>query len=158
MGINSTAMRILIEKGLSIHDILEVAEALEGHIPERFKARQKVEASKNSSDPHIRPSSSWKKRAFNRIAERDGLYCARCYEPEGLMVRRGRQVGCFEDGTAHTIVHITSDLELDHYIPLWDGWSNDDDNLNLVCNTCHKIKSSIESSNRAYSKREGRLQ
>ena len=43
MGINSTAMRILIEKGLSIHDILEVAEALEGHIPERFKARQKVE-------------------------------------------------------------------------------------------------------------------
>lgn len=159
MGINSTAMRILIEKGLSIHDILEVAEALEGHIPERFKARQKVEASKNSSDPHIRPSSSsWKKRAFNRIAERDGLISRdRQGRYELVMLKRGRvseprvrrnsitprlrskilsRRRCAYCGTTQGPFHV------EHIHPIARGGSNAPSNLECACVPCNMSKGS----------------
>ncbi|MFA5714415.1 MAG: HNH endonuclease [Candidatus Paceibacterota bacterium] len=41
-------------------------------------------------------------------------------------------------------------LELDHIIPLWNGGSNEDDNLQLLCRECHKNKSSIDARNYHY--------
>lgn len=35
-------------------------------------------------------------------------------------------------------------LELDHIVPLWNGGTNDPDNLQLLCYTCHKLKTSDE--------------
>jgi 5-methylcytosine-specific restriction protein A len=36
-------------------------------------------------------------------------------------------------------------LELDHKIPLWNGGTNDDDNLQILCYECHKEKTRAES-------------
>lgn len=38
----------------------------------------------------------------------------------------------------------TAGEELDHIVPLMWGGSNDDSNLQLLCVTCHKIKTSKE--------------
>lgn len=95
-----------------------------------------------------RKSSSWRKRAFKRISDRDGLACTLCGEPHRLMVRRASVSGRFCDGDFYSIVHITSNLELEHSIPLSEGGTNDDSNLKLVCHTCHKGKTSAERSSR----------
>lgn len=96
----------------------------------------------------IRKSSSWRKRAFRRIAERDGSVCAVCGTPDRLMVRKGSMSGSFGDGCYYSIVYITSHLEVEHITPLSEGGSNDDSNLKLVCHPCHKIKTTAERSAR----------
>lgn len=39
--------------------------------------------------------------------------------------------------------------QVDHDVPLEQGGSNDDSNLNLLCDDCHKAKTAREASNRA---------
>ena len=39
---------------------------------------------------------------------------------------------------------ITRNLEVDHRIPLHQGGTNDDDNLQSLCKDCHKTKSAEE--------------
>jgi 5-methylcytosine-specific restriction endonuclease McrA len=38
----------------------------------------------------------------------------------------------------------TDQIELDHIVPLWNGGTNDPDNLQLLCYDCHKAKSKSE--------------
>ena len=46
-----------------------------------------------------------------------------------------------------------ADMEVDHILPLADGGSNELDNLQLLCSSCHRAKTSRENSRRAKSKR-----
>jgi 5-methylcytosine-specific restriction endonuclease McrA len=99
-----------------------------------------------------RPSLSWKKKAFARIAARDGHTCAQCGTPARTIWREmgtwsGDQWGD-EPGQSwrYTWVHPTSNLELDHRFRLRDGGTNDDDNLWLLCRDCHKAKTRAEHS------------
>ncbi|MFT0167496.1 HNH endonuclease [Paraburkholderia mimosarum] len=39
--------------------------------------------------------------------------------------------------------------QVDHRVPLEQGGSNDDDNLDLLCDDCHKLKTAEEASARA---------
>jgi 5-methylcytosine-specific restriction protein A len=39
--------------------------------------------------------------------------------------------------------------QVDHDVPLEQGGSNDDDNLNLLCNDCHTAKTAGEAATRA---------
>jgi 5-methylcytosine-specific restriction endonuclease McrA len=95
-----------------------------------------------------RKSTSWRKRAFLRLVIRDGAFCALCKNHDSKIVRKGGISGSFFDGTLHCISYITSSLEVEHKLPLSEGGTNDDINLQLVCHSCHKTKTSIERSNR----------
>lgn len=35
-------------------------------------------------------------------------------------------------------------IELDHIVPLWNGGTNREDNLQLLCQSCHKTKTRKE--------------
>jgi 5-methylcytosine-specific restriction endonuclease McrA len=43
---------------------------------------------------------------------------------------------------------------VDHIVPLWRDGSNDFSNLQALCETCHAVKSSCESTQRAETKAE----
>lgn len=68
--------------------------------------------------------------AVKRIRERDGHACVRC------------GVGCPHlqaDVYAGTKCH-----EVDHIVPLMEGGSNADGNLQLLCSGCHREKTTRE--------------
>jgi len=97
-----------------------------------------------------RPQGYWKRKAFARLVERDGAFCSECRAEHRTI---WRQMGCWSGGVAHgwgryTKVHPTSNLEVDHRLPLSQGGANDDDNLWLLCVECHKRKTSSERSSR----------
>lgn len=60
-------------------------------------------------------------RTRERIAKRDGYRCKQCE--------------CLWDSQADQVDHVT---------PLEQGGSNDDDNLQLLCDACHKLKTAKE--------------
>lgn len=68
---------------------------------------------------HSRITGSAGVEQRKRIRLRDNYTCCMC--------RRAVRVG-----------------EVDHKIPLEKGGSNDDDNLWLLCNPCHKIKTASD--------------
>lgn len=94
-----------------------------------------------------RPHSSWRKKAYQRVAERDGSHCQVCKKPEGRWCLSGGSYFLdFDSGLRATKVIWRPVLELDHRVPLHLGGTNDDDNLWLLCNGCHKAKTSAEQS------------
>lgn len=94
-----------------------------------------------------RKSSSWRKKAFYRIAARDGLACAVCgVGNRKLCVVAGQNVT--EEGHPFSWVYFRTSLELEHVLPLHLGGTNDDDNLRLLCAPCHRAKTSAEQSAR----------
>lgn len=96
----------------------------------------------------VRKGSGWRARMATRVAARDGNHCAQCRSPQTTIWRKN---GC---GTSplsefrHTLVYPTSNLELDHKIALHVGGDNDFSNLQLLCNACHRTKTSKEQSAR----------
>jgi hypothetical protein len=48
----------------------------------------------------------------------------------------------------------SDELEIDHIVPLCDGGSNDDENLQVLCNDCHIKKTSKENSDRVSKKND----
>jgi hypothetical protein len=42
---------------------------------------------------------------------------------------------------------------VDHITPLWDGGANEDPNLQLLCDPCHKVKTAAEAALRAEKRR-----
>lgn len=102
----------------------------------------------------VRVKGKWKHRVFAKVAERDGLVCAKC----GVFEKKEwRAMGVWngddwpEDEVfrnRRTKVHLCSNLEVDHREPLWAGGSNDLTNLWLLCRPCHKTKTSLEQSKR----------
>ena len=96
----------------------------------------------------VRKPTSWRKRAYKRIAARDGAACASCGVVEKRAWRKGGCSGSYRAGDYHQIVHLCTNLELEHLLPLSAGGSNDDDNLRLMCGPCHKAKTVREQSDR----------
>lgn len=96
----------------------------------------------------VRKATSWRKRAYKRIAERDGASCAVCGATERYTWRKGGLGGHYEEGGQYQIVHRCTNLELEHTIALHLGGGNDDENLRLLCGNCHKSKTSAEQSSR----------
>jgi 5-methylcytosine-specific restriction endonuclease McrA len=70
--------------------------------------------------------------------------CEQCNEPEQFIWRKGGVSGYFPDGDLVQFVWLTSNLEIDHILPLHRGGSNEADNLQLLCVDCHKAKSAQE--------------
>lgn len=70
------------------------------------------------------------------IAKRDGRKCATC------AASRGRTFAWFH---------------LDHRLPLADGGTATEDNLQLLCPDCHKIKTGREAGERAKRRREAKI-
>jgi hypothetical protein len=83
------------------------------------------------------------------LVERDGPNCACCGHPlSGLAgyaphARRGT-VGRWSPGRP---------WEVDHRIPLIDGGAFTIDNLQLLCNVCHRVKTAREAASRAGARR-----
>lgn len=96
----------------------------------------------------------WRRQMAERVAERDGAFCAECGSADRVVWRNigygaGDQWGD-NPWERHqlTRVHPCSALELDHKTPLSQGGSNNLDNLWLLCVPCHKRKTSAERSAR----------
>lgn len=111
---NAAAIRFLAEKGMSLEDIIEIAEALESPQPRtanaqrqaRYRERRKI------SD------KQWAE-LVGQVIERDGWICAYCDCDTGLP----------ENGHA-----------VDHVFPLARGGTNDLDNLTMACRACNSSK------------------
>jgi 5-methylcytosine-specific restriction endonuclease McrA len=99
-------------------------------------------------------SGKRKQKAFDFIAARDGLSCSVCAVGHRAIWRRmglwsGDQWG--DDAWErfrYTKVNRSSNLEVEHTIPLSEGGGNDYRNLRLMCCDCHKAKTSAERSAR----------
>lgn len=96
----------------------------------------------NASDP---------REARRRIRRRDRGRCAICrvdtyrIRRELKKIRRGRAQATRERGYKPR----QSFWELDHVVPLIDGGSHDDDNLQTLCTPCHTRKTADEARVRA---------
>lgn len=75
---------------------------------------------KLESKIHKRRGAGWKRNAKKRIVKRDGLKCKANNCKRVFLTPQG--------------------LTLDHVIPLSRGGSNEDSNLQLLCNKHHKKK------------------
>lgn len=87
-------------------------------------SRVKVLDTKAGATERIRGGAWMKTR--QRVALAHGYRCASC--------------GC---------VWVSSRDQIDHAIPLEQGGSNDDSNLQPLCNTCHEAKTAAEAGRRA---------
>jgi len=92
-----------------------------------------------------RKSYQWKRLARERIRKRDGLLCLKC-GCEDRLVAVNWGSGTTHDNLPFTWVYFRSFLELDHIVPLHIGGGNDDDNLQLLCPSCHLEKTRKERS------------
>lgn len=97
----------------------------------------------------VRKGSSWRSRMFRTVWLIQRGKCEHCGGEERFFWRNGGLTGGVPDGTLHTVVWLTSNLELDHIIPLHLGGSNDCENLQLLCTDCHKTKTIRERQGRA---------
>jgi len=93
----------------------------------------------------IRLSSKQRKDAFAALAIRDGKHCRICGIGHRVIWRRA---GIFStpapDRHRYTRVNPSSNLEIEHIIPLARGGTHALDNLQLLCTACHKIKTDAE--------------
>lgn len=96
----------------------------------------------------------WRNRAFQHLSERDGLTCTQCGAAHKTI---WRQMGCWSgerwgsdpwECFRYTKINPTSNLEVEHSLPLSEGGTNDLSNLRLMCCDCHKAKTSAERSTR----------
>lgn len=96
----------------------------------------------NESDP---------REARRRIRKRDRGRCAECgvdtyaLRREFKAMKRGRTKAMRDRGFKPR----QSLWELDHIVPLVDGGSHDDSNLQTLCTPCHKAKTALEAAKRA---------
>lgn len=101
------------------------------------------------SERQSRKGSKWRAQRFYDLCHRDGCSCRECGE-KGRRI--WRQAGVFNNFDWHraryTAVNASSNLEIDHIVPLSEGGSNDLENLWLLCVECHKRKTSAERSAR----------
>lgn len=96
-----------------------------------------------------RKGSSWRRKLYAQVSHRDGKICAKCGVAHCTIWRQqGSGFSQLSSEYPHTLVYPTSNLELDHRVPLHRGGSNDADNLWLLCRSCHRSKTTSEHSSR----------
>lgn len=100
-----------------------------------------------ANDEVSRMGSSQRRAAYAKLIDRDGEACQECARGASTIWRR-MGVFCTETEARYTKVWPTSNLEVDHRLPLWAGGDNDLENLWLLCIECHKQKTSREASER----------
>lgn len=153
MSLTAAALKIMADKGLTEADIAEVADAL------KRKPTQVTEPRTRTPPPeptNRRKGSSWRARVYGQLIERDGPMCAECGCAERTIWRKAGlwnndDWGLTEDGRAVALlsgVNPSSNLEVDHVLPLRDGGTNCLTNLWLLCVSCHKDKTAAEHSDR----------
>lgn len=93
-----------------------------------------------------------RRQVFKTLAHRDGKQCRRCgaghrtiWRPAGIFSTSG------PDGHRYTRVNPSSNLEIEHILPLSHGGTNDISNLQLLCIDCHKLKTGSERTSRGRS-------
>lgn len=70
--------------------------------------------------------------------------CAKCDTRESFIWRKGGISGSYWEGNLNQWIWRTSNLEVDHIVPLHLGGSNEPENLQLLCIKCHKEKTIAE--------------
>ncbi|WP_425571123.1 HNH endonuclease [Sphingobium yanoikuyae] len=95
-----------------------------------------------------RLSSQRRKQVFSALVRRDGARCRECQIAHCIIWRRA---GIFATSAPeyyrYTRVNPSSNLEIEHIIPLSKGGTNNVINLQLLCGTCHKRKTAAERRN-----------
>lgn len=119
MSLNAATIAVLIAKGLTAEDLLEVARATEVKADPTNAERQASGPSERWGyagpiTPRLPDSEWWPLRNF--ILDRDGHTCAYCRADAGRMCA-------------------------DHIVPLSRGGTNDPDNLAAACVPCNLSKS-----------------
>jgi 5-methylcytosine-specific restriction endonuclease McrA len=93
----------------------------------------------------IRISSQRRKQVFSALVRRDGARCRECQIAHRTI---WRNAGIFSTSAPehyrYTRVNPSSNLEIEHIIPLSKGGTNDKTNLQLLCGACHKQKTAAE--------------
>lgn len=108
---NAATLRLLAEKGLSIEDIIEVAESLERKSdPTAAERQSRYRQRRDLSD------QDWY-ALVGAVIQRDGWVCSYC--------------DCDTSIHGHAI---------DHVIPLAKGGTNELDNLTMSCKSCNSSK------------------
>lgn len=100
-----------------------------------------------SKGKYGRKDSKWRDRVFYQLCIRDGPCCSKC-DAKIHKVWRKHSTGLSLDNYHCTLVYCTTNLEVDHIVPLSEGGSNEYDNLWLLCRQCHKEKTAAERSGR----------
>lgn len=98
-----------------------------------------------SKGKYGRKDSKWRDRVFYQLCIRDEPCCSKC-KAKIRKVWRGQSTSLSIDNFLCTLVYCTTNLEVDHMLPLSKGGSNEYDNLWLLCRECHKDKTALERS------------
>lgn len=83
-----------------------------------------------------------RKRIFASLAQRDGKHCCECKVPHRVIWRRSGIYGSKD--YQYTRVNASSNLDIEHRIPVAQGGKNMMSNLQLMCTDCHKRKTAAE--------------
>lgn len=62
---------------------------------------------------------------------------------------RSARIKLRDNYTCRECVRVTSAIEVDHIVPLWQGGPDTDDNLQCLCIDCHAAKTAREAGMRA---------
>ena len=98
-----------------------------------------------------RSNGRTRRKIFARLVARDGAFCCVCRTPHRPIWRRGRVYSGIT-GTAtgrFTEVYLTSNLDIEHIIPVSQGGTNALANLQLMCIACHNAKTASEKRSRS---------
>ena len=114
----------------------------QGSVNRRRRWHQSCVDIYNASDP---------REARRRIRKRDRGRCADCGVDTYKVRRELRKIGRGRTRAIreHGYKPRQSFWELDHIIPLVDGGSHDDENLQTLCTPCHTAKTAGEARDRA---------
>lgn len=156
MNLNAASLRILLAKGMTLEDVADFVAAKERTRDLTGAERQRRCRAKAKGTPNGRKGTSWRNRVFVQLIARDGSHCIECGEGERTIWRKAGFAnnddwGWCEDGRAvsqYSAVNPSSNLEVEHTVPLSEGGTNDLENLRLLCVECHKVKTSAERSSR----------
>jgi 5-methylcytosine-specific restriction endonuclease McrA len=120
MNLNAAALRLMVEKGLTLSDVADIVAANESKVDTTAAERQRrcragKKQSKKCDNRHRRGMSdiAWRKLR-QQIFERDAFECQYC-------------------GSSHN-------LTCDHIIPLVRGGTNETSNLATACRSCNSSK------------------
>lgn len=85
-------------------------------------------AAEGGAHGHVRQATghAWR-QIRKRILTRDCGMCVPCRELERFSLAE----------------------DVDHKVPVWEGGTDDDGNLQAICKPCHKAKSALEAARRA---------